>query len=179
MGWSPVLLMLLALLSLGCAPAQPPVAPTPATVRAVVTTPSSTSAPPTATATRAPTAPPAPSVAPTATSAGARPVATATPGAVPAAAVRPTAAPSSPLVLQVSRPADDATEVAADARSVTVVGKSSADAVVSVNGQLVLPDASGSFQVEVPLDDEITLIEVVASDVSGAELRAQRIVVKE
>ena len=43
----------------------------------------------------------------------------------------------------------------------------------------VSPDGSGNFQVTVPIDDDVTLVEVVASDVTGAELHVQRVIVRD
>jgi hypothetical protein len=97
----------------------------------------------------------------------------------PAATPRPSQVGSGPLVLEVSEPAEDLVEVPAGTRRVTVAGRSRPSAVVSVNGQLVDLDGRGAFRAEVPLDEDVTLVEVVASDASGAELRVQRVVVRE
>lgn len=82
------------------------------------------------------------------------------------------------LTLLVSEPAEDTVEVPAGARGVTVAGKTQPDAVVSVNGRLVVPDATGAFRVEVPLDDDLLLVEVIASDPAGHELREQFVIVR-
>lgn len=94
-----------------------------------------------------------------------------------APAARETLAPP-PLFLQLIEPAEETVEVAENAASVTVVGRTLPTAVVSVNGELASPDASGVFTAEVALEDEMTLIEVVASDTSGAEERLERMVVR-
>lgn len=110
--------------------------------------------------------------------------ATATQDAVPtpSAARTPGDAPadsSVPLFLTVTAPADELLEVPAGTASVTISGKTVPSAVLSVNGNLVIPDSSGNFQVTVPVDDDVTLVEVVASDVTGAELHVQRVIVRD
>ena len=47
-------------------------------------------------------------------------------------------------------------------------GSTTADAVVSVNGVVVEVDAQGSFEAIVTLEEGPNLIEVVASDLTGA-----------
>jgi hypothetical protein len=86
---------------------------------------------------------------------------------------------SRPLFLEVAAPAEDTTEVAANTRSIVVAGRTSPGAVVSVNEALADVDEAGMFQVEVALTDEVTLIEVVASDGAGREVRTDRIVVQD
>ena len=50
---------------------------------------------------------------------------------------------------------------------VTVAGRASPDATVSVNGQLVELEPTGTFQVTVPLGEGPNLIEIIASDLAG------------
>lgn len=98
---------------------------------------------------------------------------------VPAGWSTATATPTPPpLFLELIEPVEETVEVAESATSVAIVGRTLPTAVVSVNGELVSPDASGVFRAEVPLEDEMTLIEVVASDASGAEERIERVVVR-
>ncbi len=117
----------------------------------------------------------------TAVAAGGAPATTATPAA-PTAAARatstPSAGPAGPL-LTLTAPAEPVTEVPAATRSVSVAGRAQPDAVVSVNGELLIVDPTGAFRVEVPLDEEVTLVEVVASDSTGREVREQRVIVRE
>jgi hypothetical protein len=86
---------------------------------------------------------------------------------------------SGPLVLAVDEPAADAVEVPAAARTLAVAGRTSPDAVLSINGRLVQPDAAGAFRANVPLDADMTLVEIIASDASGQELRQQVVAVRE
>lgn len=127
--------------------------------------PSPTSAPPPAVPTAAPPTPTR-APAPTGTPVVQRPPSQATPGV-------------GPLFLEVVEPAGETVEVPAGTGRVTIVGKTRPGAVVSVNGELALPDESGIFRADVTLGDEMTLVEVVASDASGAELRAERVIVRE
>lgn len=76
-------------------------------------------------------------------------------------------------------PSAETVEVPSSTKQVVVTGKSQPSAVVSVNGQLLPLDDSGSFRTEVILEDEITLVEVVASDATGSEVRAQRVIVRD
>lgn len=112
----------------------------------------------------------------------ASPAATPTIGSVAPRPATPKPAATRPglglLTLLVSEPEGDTVEVAPSARSIAVAGKTRPDAVVSVNGVLVVPDASGAFRVEVPLDDELSLVEVIASDAAGRQLREQFVVVR-
>ncbi|MHB1004973.1 MAG: hypothetical protein ACYC3S_04935 [Chloroflexota bacterium] len=140
----------------------PPVAATP--VQAPVRAPTAT----------APSAPSTTSVAP----------ASATLTVVPAGVNPATAGATAPatagaLFLSVVSPADDVLEVPAGTRTVVVVGKTAPDAFVSVNGVVAGTDAAGAFQVTVPLDEDVTLLEIVASDASGKQVQTDRIVVQE
>ncbi len=110
-------------------------------------------------------------------------VASATPaGPAPTLAVRASVGGETPvpppLFLELIEPAEETVEVAESAASITIVGRSLPTAVVSVNGELASPDASGVFRAVVALEDEMTLIEVVASDASGAEERVELMVVR-
>lgn len=50
---------------------------------------------------------------------------------------------------------------------VSLEGRASPDATVSVNGQLVGLEATGHFSVSVPLNEGPNLIEIIASDFAG------------
>ena len=71
---------------------------------------------------------------------------------------------SQELLLDVSSPQDN--NVVAT-QTVTVGGRSSPDATVSVNGHLALLDPTGQFNVSLPLTEGPNLIEVIASDLAG------------
>ncbi len=60
-------------------------------------------------------------------------------------------------------------ESVVSASSVTVQGRTAADAVVSVNGQAVDVDASGNFKVTISLDQGPNAIEIIASDFHGKQ----------
>ena len=166
------------------APAATPTA-SPTTAAA----PAATPAAPAAVAAAAPSPGLAPSQAPAASRTVTAPPSPVPPAATSAASAGATApgptatgsrsAAQAPLSLEVTRPGEDLTEVPEGTASVSVVGRSLPSATVSVNGRLVELDASGAFRADVPLEDDITLIEVVASDASGAEVRAQRVVVRD
>lgn len=136
------------------------------------------------------TAPVSPAVTPAGTAvAPAASQATAVPGPVVTAAARQATAPapsagggtpaSRPLFVEVAAPAADTFEVPANTRSVVIAGRTNPGAVVSVNGALAKVDAAGLFQIEVGLTDEVTLVEVVATDSAGREVRTDRIVVRD
>ena len=114
---------------------------------------------PVATATSAPPTPGA-ITAPPAT---ATPAATSTPLPTPT----PTPVPQpAELFVEVSEPQDNSVIGSAE---VTVGGRSTPDATVSVNGQVADIDASGRFSTAVPvtLEEGPNLIEVIASDLAG------------
>ena len=111
------------------------------------------------------------------TSAQALPAATAAANATPGVVAADTSAV--PLFLTVTAPAEELLEVPTGTAEVTISGKTVSSAVLSVNGSLVIPDSSGNFQVTVPVNDDVTLVEVVASDATGAELHEQRVIVRD
>ena len=137
-----------ALAAAGCAGDDPTPTPTP------------TSAPaPTATAPPPPTPTRAADTAPTPT---------------PTAAATLTPDEGERLFLGIAEPQD---ESVVDTETVAVRGSTTADAVVSVNGAVVEVDAQGSFEATVTLEDGPNLIEVVASDLTGAEESVDIVVV--
>ncbi len=87
----------------------------------------------------------------------------------PSAQKTPVPVPVPPLTLQVKSPAD---ESIVNSVTITVIGTTSPNAVVSVDGQLATVDAAGNFQLAITLDEGPNVIEVVASDVNGNELSA-------
>ena len=80
----------------------------------------------------------------------------------------PTPAPvvhySEELLLEVASPADNSV---VSSQRVSLEGRASPDATVSVNGQLVGLEATGHFSVSVPLNEGPNLIEIIASDFAG------------
>lgn len=111
-----------------------------------------------ATATPTPRSAPPP---PTATAPPPQPTSTPTP--TPTAALTP--GEGERLFIEIAEPADESV-VSTD--TVAVRGSTTADAVVSVNGAVVEVDAQGSFEAIVTLEEGPNLIEVVASDLTGA-----------
>ncbi len=109
-----------------------------------------------------PTATPTPTSAPTATAPPPSPTPTAPP---PTATAALTPGEGERLFIEIAEPADESV-VSTD--TVAVRGSTTADAVVSVNGAVVEVDAQGSFEAIVTLEEGPNLIEVVASDLTGA-----------
>ena len=71
------------------------------------------------------------------------------------------------LFIEVSEPADNTVVSSA---AITVTGRSSPDATVSVNGQIAVVEADGRFSTsDVGLQEGPNLIEVIASDLAGEE----------
>ena len=87
---------------------------------------------------------------------------------------RPTPSPTAdPLdtgsfFLEIIQPAE--AEVVVDTPGFTVVGRTRADAVVSVNDTLLEPGVDGRFSLDLVLDVGPTVIEVVASIATGEQL---------
>jgi len=61
-------------------------------------------------------------------------------------------------------------EVIVDTDSIVVAGRTTEDAAVSVNDSFVEVDLQGEFETTVHLDEDITFIEVVASNIDGEQL---------
>ena len=114
---------------------------------------------PTATPTSAPPLPTATAPPPTPTTAAAAPTPT------PTAAAALTPGEGERLFIVILEPED---ESVVSTETVAVRGTTTADAVVSVNGAVVEVDAQGSFEAIVTLEEGPNLIEVVASDLTGA-----------
>ena len=142
------LIGVVALAAAGCAGGEP--------------TPTPTAAPaptPTATPVPAATAPPAP---------------TPTPTPPPAGPATLTPEDAERLFLQITQPED---ESIVSTGAVAVQGSTTVDAVVSVNGAVVEVDAQGAFEAIVALEEGPNLIEVVASDLTGAQESVDIVVV--
>ena len=171
-GWLPAVgavIMCLSLLLAACAGGEratsTPEATEPVAVTPTVAPSPTPTSPPVPTATTVPAATPIPvpaTPAPTATTAPA-PTATSTPLPTPT----PTPLPQpAELFVDVSEPRDNSIVGSAD---INVIGRSSPDATVSVNGQVADVDASGRFSTAEPLtlEEGPNLIEVIASDLAG------------
>ena len=187
-GWFVGLCVLVVLLvaCAGPSPTEVPTStpsPTSTPTPTIIPTPTST---PTPTPTMAPTLTPTPlstpPIAPTPTSIPAPtqtmvPTPSPSPTLTPAPTGTPTLAPtptpsatpipqSKELSLEVSSPEDNSVVRASE---ISVVGRSSPDATVSVNGLLAKVDESGNFETpqSLRLQEGPNLIEVIASDLSG------------
>lgn len=84
-----------------------------------------------------------------------------------------------PFFLDLTDPLEETLEVPAGTAAVTVAGRTVPGAVVTVNGALAEVDENGLFRLEVPVEDEVTVFEVIASDREGREVRIDRVVVQE
>ena len=135
------------------------------------------------TATPRPTATPGPS--PAVTIVATTPTATLPPPLLPTATPfpEPTTVPSptsrpptAGLLLEVTSPSGDVI-VASD--TVTVAGFTSPDATLSVNGDLVTPDADGSFSIELSIspEDNPLAIEIIATSITGDQQSVVRTVI--
>ncbi len=114
-----------------------------------------------------PTATPTSPPAPTATAPPPSPTPTPTTDAPPATATATlTPGEGERLFIEITEPED---ESVVSTETVVVRGSTTADAVVSVNGAVVEVDAQGSFEAIVTLEEGPNLIEVVASDLAGAD----------
>jgi len=72
------------------------------------------------------------------------------------------------LFLQINYPAE--VELVSAEPLITIVGKTRADAIVTLNDLLVEPDALGDFEVEVSLIEGPNVFEILASIGSGKYL---------
>lgn len=96
------------------------------------------------------------------------------PTSTPTPAADLTPADDERLFLEIGQPEDES-EVTTEAMAVQ--GTTTPDAVVSVNGAVVEVDAEGAFEAIVTLEEGLNLIEVVASDLTGAEESVDLVVV--
>ena len=72
------------------------------------------------------------------------------------------------LFLQLISPPE--LEVFTETGTLTVVGRTRVDAVVTINDSVVEPDIDGEFSLDVPLEEGPNIIEVVVSVDSGEQL---------
>jgi Glucodextranase, domain B len=77
------------------------------------------------------------------------------------------------LTVTITSPAD---ETVVNVPQVDVVGQAPAQAVISINDNVVVASATGQFSTTVPLQEGPNEIDVVASDVEGNEVSTQLIV---
>jgi len=103
---------------------------------------------------------PTPQLAPT-------PPLTSASASTPAPAPSPT---SAPLFLTILEPAD---ESVVELSTITIRGKTLADAVVSVNGELTDVDSNGNFSLQVTLEEGPNVFDIIATDEDGNEVDAQ------
>ena len=151
----------------------------PTTVVVVPTTEPSPTVPPTVNPTAAVPPPPAPTATkqpePTAT---VRPTATTVPTPGPTSTPAPPTATPFPLggefFLNLIEPGE--LDVFAENSSLLIAGQTRVDAVVTVNDDIVSPDADGMFEHTVSLEEGINIIEVVGS-VSSDEQKSYVITV--
>ena len=128
-----------------------------------------TAAPPTPTLVPPPTPTPTPVPTPTATPAP-------TPEPTPTPTLEPTPTPTPkptpiPFFLDLLRPDFIST---VPRNSVTVVGFTTPGALVELNGSPTVANGNGRFVKEVPLKPGINIIEIIASDAKGDQLREFR-----
>ena len=98
----------------------------------------------------------------------------APPEAAPSQETPPEAAPSqdtppTTFYLEVTQPADNSI---INIGTVEVMGRTSPEAVVSVNDEIAVADTQGTFVVTVALEEGPNIIEVIVSDDEGNEARA-------
>ncbi len=139
------------------------IAPTPTSTPSPTFTPIPPTPTPSPTPSPTPTQVPTPTLTPTPTPVPPTPTPTLAPTPTPA----PTPIPQSlELSLQVTSPEDN---VVVKSAQLDVMGTTSPDATVSVNGQLATVDPSGEFGTAAPLHllEGPNLIEVIASDLNG------------
>jgi hypothetical protein len=97
------------------------------------------------------------------------PTPTATPAPTPSPTPTPTPAPTE-FILQIEDPVD--AEPITSSATLTVRGRTRADAAITVNDTFLTPDIDGIFSVDLTLEIGANIIEVVASIETGEELSA-------
>ena len=122
---------------------------------------------------QAPEATPTPVSEPTATS---TPTPTDTPPP-PTATPTPTQSPVGEFFLAIETP--ESLEAVTTGAEFEVVGRTSLDALVSVNDTIAQLDIDGRFRVTVPIEEGVNVIEVVASVASGDELSEILVIIRE
>ena len=134
-----------------------------------------TAVPPTPTPVPTPTPTPTPDPTPTATpEPTATPVPTPTPEPTPTPTPEPEPTPDIPFFLDLRQPEFNST-VPRD--SVTVVGFTKPGTLVEVNGTRAVANLAGRFEKDVPLAPGVNVIEVIANDGEGGQLREFRPVI--
>ncbi|MBI3973053.1 MAG: hypothetical protein HY332_17380 [Chloroflexi bacterium] len=83
------------------------------------------------------------------------------------------------LFLEIAGLESDDLTVPAEVESIWLEGSTLPDAIVSVDGELVLPDEYGIFGVEVPLEIGANDVTVIASDADGNVVEKTIYVVRE
>ena len=155
-------------------PTPPEISPpitTPTVTPTSVATPEPTPSPtPTPTATPSPSPTPSPTATPTPTPTP-TPTSTPTPTPLPTPALLPQ---PQKLFLEVTSPS---AESIAEQPKIEVTGRSSPDATVSVNGSLTVRGPEGEFSLPVALDTGPNLLEIIATDLSGQQEEAVRIII--
>lgn len=89
----------------------------------------------------------------------------------------PTQSPVGDFFLAIESP--ESLEAVTVATEFEVIGRSSLDALVSVNDTIAQLDVDGRFSVSVPLDEGVNVVEVVASVASGEELSEVLVIIRE
>lgn len=75
--------------------------------------------------------------------------------------------------LVIFAPQDDTTTTAA---VIEVSGQTQSDAAVSINGEIVAPDASGNFSYQLKLQEGVNIIEIIVSRRLSPKTKAKRII---
>ena len=78
-----------------------------------------------------------------------------------------------PLFLTIVEPANGSVVAV---NTVTILGKTTADAVVSINGEPVDVDPNGDFSVTVTLEEGSNVFDIIATDEAGDEETSQLVV---
>ncbi len=94
------------------------------------------------------------------------------PTPTPTSTLTPTPTPTA-LFLTIVGPAD---ESVVDVSTITILGKTLASAVVSVNGDMVDVDSNGLFSLLVTLEAGPNVFDIIATDEEGNEVTTQLIV---
>ena len=71
---------------------------------------------------------------------------------------------------------EPADESVVEVSTITIRGRTLADAVVSVNGELVDVDSNGNFSLRVTLDEGPNVFDIMATDEEGNEVTIELIV---
>ena len=80
---------------------------------------------------------------------------------------------STPLFLTIVEPANGSV---VNVNTITIRGKTLADAVVSINGDLVDVDSNGNFSMTVTLEEGSNVFDIIATDEAGDEETTELVV---